>query len=144
MKLIALAFMLAVTAQAQTITATADCTTSCKIVTDPVLTAIPGVDNCDIWRGGNKIATAKYVGGEYGCVWNVPIPDGETWWMVADVVRADWSGYSPASNMLILTSMKGWVSPSLLAPQNLRVSSCDSLQDLLLRDIEPHLYKYDT
>jgi len=141
--LIALAFMLAVSAQADTIEQTADCTVApgCRIVTDRILKAVPGGDRCDIWRGGNKVASSLYVGGvvlpvgelpvEVGCIWWVVIPDGETWWITADWVRPDWQ-YSDNSNFLILTSKKGAVL--LQPPQNLRVSSCDGLLDLLLRD----------
>lgn len=147
--LIALAFMLAVSVQAQT-TQTADCTVNpgCRLVTDRVFSAVIGYDVCDIWSGGNKAYTSKYFGGQVkdskgvihdvGCLWYAVIPDGETWWISADVVRGDWSGYSPSSQILILTSKKGWVEPPLpplLPPQNLRLAnSCDGLLDLLLRD----------
>jgi hypothetical protein len=142
--LIALALMLAVTAQADTIIATADCTTSCRLVTDPIPKAVIGVDTCDVWKMGLKVASTKYYGGtvlpmgelpiQVGCLWNVTIPEGETWYLTADWVRPDWQ-YSENSNVLIITSIKGAVL--LQPPQNLRVSSCDGLLDLLLRDSAP-------
>jgi hypothetical protein len=154
MKLIALAFMLAVNVQAQSIEQTADCTTApgCRIVTDPIEKAVPGVDRCDLWRGGNLLPSTLYYGGVIlpdgelpimvGCLWNVVIPDGETWWLAADWVRPDWQ-YSPSSEFLIITSKKGWVTPppSLQRPTHLRLSSYGTYLDLLPLGIAPLFYR---
>lgn len=147
-KLIALAlFMLALPANSQTITQTADCTVApgCRLVTDLIEKAVVGVDRCDVWNMSMKVASAKYYGGvilpigelpiQVGCLVFLIIPDGVTMYLTTDWVRPDWQ-YSDNSNLLILTSKAGWVAPPilLLPPTNLRVSSCDGLLDLLLRD----------
>ena len=113
----------------ETIVMTADCTVSCRIVTDPIPKARVGVDRCDIWNIGVKAASTLYYGGvvipdgelpiKVGCLWNITIPDGETWWMTADWVRPDWQ-YSDNSNLLVLTSKKGAVQ-LLPSPDNFRV-----------------------
>jgi hypothetical protein len=136
---LAVAVLFALASASASAQVVADCTVpfdpatpgvGCRIVTDPEPAMIPGVDLCQLWNGGNKLAQNTYVGGTYGCVFFLIVADGVTVNLTANHWRLSDGVVSGNSNTFALKSVKAIAPPPpppppppVPAPLNLKLAA---------------------